>query len=322
MANESQTLKSEKPFSHIAVMGAGAVGGYFGGMLARVGMRVTFIGRPAFVEAVKRNGLYIDSAKFQGAVQVEASSDPAAARGAELVLFCVKTLDTLSAAQALAPYVDAGCVLLSMQNGVENVEQIRATTKLSALPAVVYVGASVPEPGRIKHGARGDLIVGVPKNDRESGNGVGNSVARIAAAFESAGVPCKISENVDADLWSKLLLNCAANAISAIANASYGEVVREPMSRELVIATAREVVAVARAAGVELEEEQLVAAGVKFLEGMKDVMSSTAQDVARKKKTEIDALNGAIVRKGKELGVATPANFALTAMVKLIESKF
>ena len=102
----------------------------------------------------------------------------------------------------------------------------------------------------------------------------------------------------------------------------YGEIVREPMSRELVITTAREVVSVASAAGIELQGEQLIAGGVKFLEGMKDVTSSTAQDVARKKKTEIDALNGVIVRKGKNLGVPTPVNFALTALVKLIESKF
>ncbi len=322
MANEPQDSKTEKPFSHIAVMGAGAVGGFFGGMLARAGMRVTFIGRPAFVEAVQRNGLYIESAKFQGAVRVEASSDPSAAKGADLVLFCVKTLDTESAAKALEPHVASDCAVLSLQNGVENVEQIQAATKLFALPAVVYVGASVPEPGKVKHGARGDLVIGVSKGNRGGSEDPQQQVERIATTFEKSGVPCKISENIDADLWSKLLLNCAANAISAIANASYGEVVREPMSRELVIATAREVAAVARAAGVELPEEQLVAGGVKFLEGMKDVMSSTAQDVARKKKTEIDALNGVIVRKGNELGIATPANFALTALVKLIESKF
>ncbi len=320
--NETQLPKTYQLYSHIAVMGAGAVGGYFGGMLARAGMRVTFIGRAAFVDAVKRNGLFIDSINFQETVRVEASSDPSAAQGADLVLLCVKTLDTESAAKALEPHVAAGCIVLSLQNGVENVEQIRATTKLAALPAVVYVGASTPEPGRVKHGARGDLVIGVPKSDREVGNDLQDSVARIAATFEKAGVPCKISENIDADLWSKLLLNCAGNAIAAIGQVGYGAIVREPMSRELVITTAREVVNVASAAGIELQGEQLIAGGVKFLEGMKDVTSSTAQDVARKKKTEIDALNGVIVRKGKELGVATPANFALTALVKLIESKF
>lgn len=301
-------------------MGAGGVGSYFGGMLARAGKHVTFIGRPYFVDAVKRDGLVIDSINFKETVRVNASTDIAVAHDADLILFTVKTLNTESAAKELAPHVSKGAVVLSLQNGVENVDQIRAASGIEAIPAVVYVGAAMTAPGHLKHGARGDLIIGATRS--QASTVPPEMLQRIAAAFESAKVPCKISDNIERDLWSKLALNCAGNAITAIAQVTYGDAARFAMTRELMISALREVAAVAHAGGIDLPAEQLIANGLKFVESVGAVTSSTAGDIARKKKTEIDALNGVIVRKGTELGVPTPANFALTAMVKLIESKF
>jgi len=133
----------------VAVVGAGAVGGYFGGLLARAGAPVVMIGRAAFVEAVKKNGLFLDTLQFQESVRVEASVELSAVRGAEIVLFCVKTTDNAAAARALAPLLAPSAIVLSMQNGVDNVEQIRAAAAIDALPTVVYVAASVPQPGRV-----------------------------------------------------------------------------------------------------------------------------------------------------------------------------
>jgi len=157
----------------IAVVGAGAVGGYFGGLLARAGAPVVMIGRAAFVEAVKKSGLFLDTLQFQESVRVEASTELNAVRGAEMVLFCVKTTDNATTARELVPLLAPGAIVLCMQNGVDNVEQIRAAAAIEALPAVVYVAASVPEPGRVKHVGRGDLVVG-PENERTK---------RIAAFF-------------------------------------------------------------------------------------------------------------------------------------------
>jgi 2-dehydropantoate 2-reductase len=313
-------MPSEKHFEKIAVMGAGGVGCYFGGMLARAGVPVTFIGRPYFVDAVKRDGLFIDSINFQETIKIDATTDIVAARDAELVLFCVKTLATEASARELAPYVSKNAVVLSLQNGVENVDQIRAATGIAAIPAVVYVGAAMTAPGRLKHGARGDLVIGIPQN--ESGRFPSDTLEKIAATFAKASVPCKISDDIERDLWSKLALNCAGNAITAIAQVTYGAAERHPMSRELMIETLKEVVAVARANGIPLDENQMVTNGLKFVESVGAVTSSTANDIARKKKTEIDALNGCIARLGKEKGIATPANFALTALLKLIETSF
>src|SRR5215475_6038363 len=121
---------SAKTWPKIAVVGAGAVGGYFGGMLARAGAPVVLIGRQAFVDAVKRDGLLLDTVQFKELVKVEASTELAAARDAEIVLFCVKTTDTAATARELAPLLVKNPIVVSMQNGVDNAEQIRAASGL------------------------------------------------------------------------------------------------------------------------------------------------------------------------------------------------
>src|ERR1700736_6749406 len=134
----------------------GRVGGFFGGMLARAGAPVVFIGRQAFVDAAKKNRLFLDTVQFKEAVDVVASTELEAVRGAEVVLFCVKTTDTESTARALAPLLSSSVTLVSLQNGVDNAEKLRAAG-IDALSAVVYVAAWVPEPAHVKHVGRGDL---------------------------------------------------------------------------------------------------------------------------------------------------------------------
>jgi len=311
---EPAAISQHEPFKRITVMGTGAVGGYFGGMLSRAGFDVIFIARPATAEIIAKRGLFIDSPNFQEMIHAAASSDVADVRGADLVLFCVKTTDTDSVAKAIAPHLGPKTIVLSLQNGVDNAERIRATG-LKALSAVVYVAASVPEPGRIKHFERGDLAIGGEPTDA-------SDLARMAATFAKAGVPCRVSENIAADLWTKFVFNCALNAMSAIARTSYGAIGHDEMGREAMLATARETIAVGRAAGVALPEADICEKLSVFAKKMGDVTSSTEQDVARRKHTEIDSLNGYVVRKGAELGVPTPLNHMLTALLKLIEAKF
>ena len=299
----------------IAVVGAGAVGGYFGGLLARAGAPVVMIGRPAFVEAVKKNGLFLDTLQFQESVRVEASTELDAARGADLVLFCVKTTDNAMTARALAPLLAPGALVLSFQNGVDNAEQIRAVAAIEALPTVVYVAASVPEPGRVKHVGRGDLVFG-PTNEKTE---------RATALFTRAGVPCRVSENIEGELWTKLVWNCALNAVSALGRAKYGQIAASADARKVVETVVDEVLAVAHAANVYppgLEDPKTAIAGAfKIATQMAEAFSSTAQDMNRGKRTEIDSLNGFVSRRGAELGVAAPVNHALYALVKLAEGR-
>jgi 2-dehydropantoate 2-reductase len=304
-----------QPWPRIAVVGAGAVGGYFGGLLARAGAQVTMIGRPPFVDAVKKNGLFLDTLQFQEKVRVEASPEITAVRGADLVLFCVKTTDNTATARAIAPLLSNAALVLSMQNGVDNVEQIRAAAGIDALPSVVYVAASVPEPGRVKHVGRGDLVVG-PKNEKTE---------RIAALFSRANVPCRISENIEGELWTKLVWNCALNAVSALGHAKYGKIAGSADAWKVVETAVYEVLAVARAANIHppgLEDPKAALAGaLKIATQMAEALSSTAQDMNRGKLTEIDSLNGYVSRRGAELGVPTPVNHALYALVKLAEGR-
>jgi 2-dehydropantoate 2-reductase len=298
----------------IAVMGAGAVGCFFGGMLARAGADVTLIARGAHLEALANHGLFLDSIQFQQRVPVRASSEPAAVRGAELVLFSVKTVDTETAAKSIAPHLSPGAIILSLQNGVDNVARISATAGLSALASVVYVAASLPEPGRVRHAGRGDLVIG---------DSPAPQVAAIRDTFEPAGVPCRLSDNLDGELWQKLTLNCCGNAVSALTKSGYGPAVRNPYVREVMQTALDEARAVARAAGVHLPDEgpDNSASAMNLLENYGSATSSTEHDIARGRRTEMDSLNGYVARRGAELGVPTPVNRTLYALVKLLEEK-
>jgi len=303
----------QDPWPKVAVVGAGAVGGYFGGMLARAGAPVVMVGRPAFLEAVRKNGLFLDTVQFQEAVQVEAATEINAIRDAQIVLFCVKTTDNAPTARAIALVLAPGALVVSLQNGVDNVEQIRAAAGIDALPAVVYVAASVPEPGRVKHVGRGDLVVG-PRNAQTE---------RFAGLFERAHVPCRISENIVGELWTKLTWNCALNAVSALGKAKYGQIAASEDARKVVENIVKELLAVARAANIQLpgleEFSAALAGALKIATQMAGALSSTAQDLNRGKLTEIDSLNGYIARRAAELGVPAPLNHALYTLIKLAE---
>ncbi len=297
-------------------MGAGAVGSYFGGMLARAGARVTLIGRPKHVEAIRKDGLLLDTVTFKEHVAMNASTDPADVRDAQFILFSVKTLDTENAARAIAPHLSPDAIVISLQNGVDNVARIRAASGIDALPAVVYVAAALPEPGHVKHSGRGEWIVGEYVG---AASGSQNRPERVAEMCAAASVPCHISKNIEVDLWTKMVMNCAGNAVTAIAQTSFAHVARNLDTREVLRTVINECVAVARAAGVALPDVDWTEKGLKNAETLGEATSSTAQDVARGKPTEIDSLNGYIVRRGKELGVPTPVNMTLFALIKLIE---
>ena len=308
-------MTDQPGWPRVAVVGAGAVGGYFGGMLADAGASVVLIGRQVLVETVRRDGLLLDTLQGKKNVRVEASTDLSATRDADLVLFCVKTTDNAATAQALAAFLAPHTIVLSLQNGVDNVEQIRAAAGFDALPAVVYVAASTPAPGVVKHVGRGDLVLG-PECEK---------TLRTADVFVRAHVPCRITNNIEGELWVKLIWNCALNAVSALAQARYRQIAASDDGRKMVHEVVKEVLSVAKAAGITLpgvEDSQAALAGaMKIATQMPEQLSSTGQDINRGKRTEIDSLNGYIARRGDELGLPTPVNHTLYTLVKLLESR-
>jgi 2-dehydropantoate 2-reductase len=300
--------------TRIAVVGAGAVGCYFGGMLARAGADVILIGRHPHVDAIARDGLFIDGVTVRERIPISASTDLSALRGSELVLFCVKTVDTETTARAIAPFLERKAVVMSLQNGVDNVARIEAALQIKAVATVVYVAVAMSGPGHVKHSGRGDLIIG--------GGPDGVDLPIIAGLFQKASVRCDISETIQTELWKKMVMNCAYNAVSALGRAQYGRILRHDLSRQVVKTTIEEVVAVARGEGVALPEAGMLDAAWKLAEAMAEAQSSTAQDIQRGKRTEIDSLNGYIVRRAAEHGIPAPVNSTLYALVKLLEEPY
>jgi 2-dehydropantoate 2-reductase len=296
---------------HVAVLGAGAVGCFFGGMLARAGHEVTLIGRPAHVDAFKANGLHFEGLKFDEHIPVKASTNASSVRGARLVLFCVKSTDTEDAAAQIAPFLDADAVVVNLQNGVDNTERIQARISQPVIPAVVYVATEMAGPGHLKHHGRGDLVIGSPHAAWNES---------VKTWFEAAGVPVAVSDNVAGELWAKLVVNCAYNALSAITQLPYGKMIEGPGIRDVMRDVVEETLAVAKASGVAMAPG-LLERTYGIAQAMPTQFSSTAQDLARGKPTEIEHLNGFVVRRGAALGVPTPANRALYALVRLLESK-
>lgn len=292
----------------IAVMGAGAVGCYYGAMLARAGHAVTLIARPQHVAAVRDHGLVLETAAFTESLAVTATTEPSGVSDAELVLFCVKSGDTVAAGHEMAPHLRPGATILSLQNGVDNAARLEEVLGRPVMPTAVYVATEMPRPGHVRHHGRGELVIGA-----------GPTSQTLADMFGQAGVKAEVSDRVIEDLWTKLIVNCAYNALSAIPQLPYGRM----MGVDGVTAAMKDIVeeclAVARACHVPIADG-ILAKVLGLAATMPDQLSSTAQDLAKGKRTEIGHLNGYIVATGERLGIATPANRLLTVIVKLVEA--
>jgi 2-dehydropantoate 2-reductase len=289
-------------------MGAGAVGCYYGGLLARAGHDVVLIGRPAHVEAVKSRGLRMQTLRFDEHVALRASTEASAVARADVVLFGVKSPDTEAAGEQMRPHLKPGALVLCLQNGVDNAERLRQVLPSHEVSAaVVYVATEMAAPGHLRHHGRGELVIG-PSAHAQA----------LVQALTAAGVPTEVSDNVRGALWAKLVLNCAYNALSAISRKPYGPLVTSPGVKHLMDLVVSECLAVASADGVHVPGD-IPAAVRRIAETMPSQYSSTAQDLMRGKPTEIDHLNGHVSRRGQALGVPTPVNQALWTLVKLLE---
>jgi 2-dehydropantoate 2-reductase len=303
--------------SNIAVVGAGALGSYFGGVLARAGHQVTLIGRAGHVEAIKRNGLRLLAESSEQRISLAATVEVSAVRVASLVLFCVKSFDTETAASAIALHLAPDAIVLSLQNGVDNPERIGRHIRNQVIPVLIYVGANIPEPGVVRHTGGSNIVIGQLKAFRESAPDRA-LLADIAALFGDAGLVVKTSDDIEADLWIKLLMNSTYNAVSALGRSAYGRMVAMPEVNAVMREAAAEVVAVAKAKGIALPDD-VIETAMRLADAMPQTRSSTAQDIAKGRFTEIAYLNGYISQQGRALGVATPVNGTLNALTKLLE---
>ena len=293
----------------IAVLGAGAVGCYYGGMLARAGHEVVLIGRAVHVDAVRRDGLLFETQSFEQRLKLAASTDAAAIAGAQLVLCCVKATDSERAAADMAPHLAPGAQLLSLQNGVDNAPRLQALLGREVAPAVVYVAAQMAGPGHVRHHGGGQLVIGPSATSDQ-----------LTALFAEAGIALQVSDNVAGELWAKLIVNCAYNALSAISQLPYARLVQGEGVEGVLRDVVGECLAVACGVGVSVPGDSWEAV-VRIARTMPQQRSSTAQDLARGKRSEIDHLNGYVLRQGQALGIATPVNRVLHTLVRLLEDR-
>jgi 2-dehydropantoate 2-reductase len=305
-------------YKKIYVLGAGAVGCYFGGMLARGHHDVTFIARPERTAALNESGLEMDCKVFHETVQVKASADPSILSDADLVLLSVKSLDTERMLAEVKSILPSKAVILSLQNGVANID---LASKIIANPiyaAVVYVAAEMIGPRTMKHHGRGELLIG----NLGQGTSVGDqNLKEITRLFEEAGVPCSLAPQIKRDMWLKFMVNCSFNAISGIGQIPYGEMMKSPGIVKLIEEITKEFLVIAAHEKVDISMSEALAVNKSIATTMLTQVSSTAQDLARGKMTEIDFLNGYIVELGKRYKVATPYNESVYALVKMLESQ-
>ena len=297
----------------VTVMGSGGTGGYFGGLLARAGEDVTFVARGAHLEAIRRNGLTVRS-RLVGdfTVKAAATNDPAQAGTADLVLFCVKSYDTESAAERIRPAVGPGTTILPVQNGIDSAERIgHVVGPERVIGGLAAVSSVVKEPGVIEHRAGPDVIQlgemdGPPSARAE----------RIADALRRAGVKAQVRPDMRVALWEKFVLICGLSGLTALTRLPIGAVLACPETRSLFRQVMEETEAVGRAEGVAVSDGH-VERMVKFFEGSDpSIRGSLYYDLAAGHRLEIETLNGMVVRLGRKRGVPTPANFAVYASLK------
>ena len=305
-----------RQFKKIYVLGAGAVGCFFGGMLARTQNNVTLIARSERAQAINELGLEMDHKAFQEVINIQATSDLSVLRDADLILLCVKSPDTEKIIHEISSILPSNAVILSLQNGVANVEIASSLISNPVYPAVVYVAAGMNGHRTMKHHGRGELVVGslqeIISIDQENLSG-------ICTLFESAGVPCEITNQIKRDMWLKFLVNCSYNGISGIGQITYGEMMQVPEIVRQIDQITDEFIRIAALEGVLISEEEGRRANALIASTMTTQRSSTAQDLARGKKTEIDFLNGYIVKLAKRHGVEVPNNESVHALVKMLE---
>ena len=300
----------------ILVMGTGAVGSFYGGKLADAGHEVTFIARGETLRALKQNGLVVQSIHGDFHLEhIHAINQPEATKVCDLVLVCVKSYDTEEAARLTRPAVGTDTIVLSLQNGVENEELLaRELGSSQVMGGMAYIGAELVSPGVVVHSAAGHIVFGERDGQRTP------RVERLEQIFREAGIQAQLSPHITVVLWDKLVWNAAFNAITTLTRSTVGEVLAHPRTRALVRDTMLEVIAVAQAQGLDVKESR----ADEHIAGsdhppLSTFATSMSQDLARGKRLEYDALNGAVVRYGERLGVLVPINRTLHQLLARLD---
>jgi 2-dehydropantoate 2-reductase len=295
----------------IAVMGAGSVGGYFGGLLARSGNSVTLIARGPHLKAVREQGLRIVTDQGELFARCKATDDPAQVGPVDLVLLAVKTYHNPEALPAMLPMVGEETVVLCLQNGIDSHQA--AVDTLGAehvMPAVAYIEAGLPEPGVVTQ--RGP-VVRIEFGELQGGDS--QRGRQILQALEHSGIPAGFEPDIHLALWNKFLFIATMAGVTTMARQTMAQLLPRPEWRRVILGCWREIESVGRASGVGLAPD-VVDRSIKYIEGsLEQRQASMHFDILAGRPLELEALNGAVVRAGRKAGVPTPINDVIYAML-------
>jgi len=296
----------------IAVMGAGSIGGYFGGMLAQGGHQVTLIARGAHGQAIEAHGLKIITDDREFTVRCATSDDPNSVGPVDLVLLTVKTYHNPQAVPAMLPLIDEDTSVLCLQNGIDSYQAVASAVGLEkVLPGAAYIEASLSAPGVVRQSGQVVRIVFGELDGSESQRG-----RLILQALEQSGIPAQFTQDIQQTLWTKFLFIATMAGVTTLSRETMAQLLPRPEWRQVIIDCMREIEAVARALEVNLAED-VVSSTLSYIEGSLEQMhASMHADVLAGRPLELEALNGAVVRAGLTAQVPTPVNNLIYAMVK------
>lgn len=302
----------------IAVMGSGGVGGYLGGLLARAGHQVIFIARGEHLRAIRERGLRIESARSGVfTIHAQATNDPAGVGPVDLVLFCVKTYSNPEAIPAIAPLLGSESVVLTLQNGVDNGEQLAAAYgRQRVMAGAIYIESKMKEPGVIAQSGPLCRVVFGEMDEKDTSRG-----HHLAKVFSEAGIDAIFTTDLRKELWSKLLFIASMSGVACLARTPIGEWMEFPPTRDLFVRAMREVEQVARALGIPLDADIVPRTLEITFRFRKEALSSMQVDLYQGKRLEVSSLNGAVSRFGKQVGVPTPIHDTITAVLSLADEQ-
>lgn len=308
----------------IALVGAGSMGSLFGGLLARAGEDVWLVDKRAdHMDAVRENGLRMSFPGGEWRVPVNATTDPSEPGPVDLIVFFVKSFDTLQAAQEAAPLMGSETLALSLQNGLGNAEKIiegLGTDRVIA--GVTRIGAKLVAPGHVEitetaANKGGGTSVGAWKAGTQR-----SDVERIARVLDQANILTDVLDDAEVFIWGKLANAASMASLTAITHSRVGNVMASADGLALMTAIIDEIVAVANAKGIGLDRDTTLGEATKIFVGIPEHSTSMAEDVAAGRRTEIDALNGAVVEEAEKLGIDVPVNRVIASLVRLIEQNY
>lgn len=302
----------------IAIVGPGAMGSLVAAFLAKSKEEICILDKhKKRAEAINKNGIKVEGISGNWKAQVSVTSNPREIGSVDLVIICTKSYDTKNAIKAAADIIKENTLVLTLQNGVGNVQIIQdAIGEERVVGGISNLGATLLGDGHVRHAGRGETVIGRPDGK------IPVAMRDIREIFNKVGLDTRISRDIKSLIWSKLIINVGINSLTAVTHLNNGRLIEFEGTRQILKEAVTEAVRVAKRKRIKLIYDDPLSKVESVCEATATNVASMLQDVLREKRTEIDFINGVIVRQGKSLGIKTPVNELLVALVKTIEQSY